>query len=279
MNRSVAVIVLVCFSLQGKFKINLFFKLKGSITTNGCDCISVVWSAAASRRPKSDQANGQNCTNHLQVIDKCSSLATYSYTTSFNQYPLNSNEMKASCDRIGDGLKCLKTHGKCLSSVARRSLNSYSGARSRHSKKLCSNLNDAKTIEFWKANECIKNKNKREVMIASEKKLISTIQMLAVNTTMKWEDRFYQACCSASHYKTKVIKDTEPECAKYKVATEDMLNSMVGELLESACPEQTRLNEICSKLPKLTLVEEWKAVSLTGAALDLIVALADNPKE
>lgn len=115
-------------------------------------------------------------------------------------------------------------------------------------------------------------------MVASEKDLILTIQMLTTNTSMKWEERFHQACCSASNYKLKVLKDTEPECVKFKNTYDDMLNSMVGELLESACPEQSRLNDICSKLQKLTITKEWRAVSLTGAALDLIVALADNPK-
>lgn len=188
------------------------------------------------------------------------------------------DEMKTSCDRIGEGLKCLKLHGKCLSSVARRSLTSYSGSRSRHSKKLCANLTDQKAVDFLKSAECIRNKNKREIMIANERELISTIQMLATNSSMKWDDRFHQACCSANYYKTKVMKDIEPECSKYKLPIDEMLNSMIGDLLETACPEEVRLNAICAKLSKPILPKEWKAVSLTGAALDLIVALADNPK-
>lgn len=231
-----------------------------------------------SRKPKADIA-GLNCTNHLLTIDRCSSLATYSYTTSFNPYPTNADEMKASCDRITEGLKCLKTNGKCLSNIARRSLTSYTNSRSRHSKKLCANLNDPKTVEFWKATECIQGKNKRNAMVDGERVLISTIQSLALDKAMKWENRLHQACCAASFYKTKSLKDIEPECTKYKDITEDMLDSMVGELLESACPEAGRLAEICSKLPKLTLPKDWKAASLTGAALDLIVALADNPKK
>lgn len=95
---------------------------------------------------------------------------------------------------------------------------------------------------------------------------------------MKWDDRFHQACCSAAAHKIQVIKDIEPQCSKYKVSVDDMLNSMIGELLEAACPESNRLAEICSKLPKLVITKEWTAASLTGAALDLIVALADNPK-
>lgn len=227
-----------------------------------------------SKKPKSDQ----NCTNHLQIIDRCSSLSTYSYTSQSNQYPNTTTEMRASCDRIGDGLKCLKTYAKCLSPIARRSLNSFSGARSRHSKKLCANLDDPKTIEFVKVSQCVVRAGKKPLMVASERELISAIQMLAKNTSMKWEDRFHGACCSAANYKIKVIKDFEPECTKLKNSQDDMLNSMIGELLESACPEQERLKEICAKMAKLNLPKEWEAVSLTGAALDLIVALADNPK-
>ena len=254
-------------------------RLCNSKSNDSTTCLPKVTSGAAtSRKPKTDPANGLNCTNHLQIIDRCSSLATYSYTTEFNQYPLSASEFKASCERISDGLKCLKTHGKCLSSVARRSLNTFSGSRSRHSKKLCSNQDDPKSIEFWKSFECIISKKKRDRMIASERELISTIQLLTTDPAFKWEERFHQACCAASTYRVKVLRDVEPECSKYKTTIEDMLNSMVGDLLETACPEQNRLNEICAKLPKVTLAKDWKAVSLTGAALELIVKLADNPK-
>lgn len=235
--------------------------------------------STTSRKPKSDQVNGQNCTNHLQVIDKCSSLATYSYTTSFNQYPINAIELKNSCGRFPDALKCLKTNGKCLSNIARRSLTAFSNARSRHSKKICANLNEQKAVDFWKSNACIKDSNKRTQMIATERELISTIEHLVTNTSLKWEERFHSACCAASSYKVKLIKDLEPECGKYKEAQEDMMNSMVGELLETACPEANRLSELCQKLPKLTLAKEWKPVSLTGTSLDLIVVLSDNPKK
>lgn len=186
--------------------------------------------------------------------------------------------MKASCDRIDEGLKCLKVHGKCLSSIARRSLTSYASARSRHSKKLCANLSDPKAVEFIKISQCIARANKRALMVSSERELISAIQMLAKNTSMSWDDRFHGACCTAANYKTKVIKDFEPECSKLKDSQDEMMNSMIGELLETACPEQKRLKEICASQAKLNLPKNWEAVSLTGAALDLIVALSDNPK-
>lgn len=116
-------------------------------------------------------------------------------------------------------------------------------------------------------------------MIASEKELISTIQMLATNVTMKWEIRFHQACCAADRYRTKVLRDAEPECAKYRTTNEEMVRSMVGELLEVVCPEENRLNDICLKLPKLT-VKEWGSGSLSSAALDLIISLSDSdPKD
>lgn len=203
-------------------------------------------------------------------------MATYSFTTPSNPYPVNSSDMKASCERIVEGLKCLKIHGKCLKPLARRSVSSYTTARSRHSKRLCANISDAKSVDFWKTYECIKTKNKSSIMFENEKELVGGLQMLAANTTMKWDDRLHKACCVASAHKTKVLNDIEPECAKFKPAAEDMLNSMIGELLDSACPESNKLAEICPKLPKLEVSKEWKAVSLSGAALDLIVSLSDN---
>lgn len=234
--------------------------------------------SSALRRAKVDQSNGLNCTGHIKIIDKCSTEATYSYTSDLNKYPANAGEMKASCDRINEGIKCLKLYGKCLKSVAKRSLSAYANARSKHSRKLCANLNDPKTIEFYKAAECVKTKNKIDIMVLDEREIISSIQYIALNVTMKWDERLHQACCAASVYRSKVLKDIEPECAKFKDTTEEMLNSMVGELLESACPEQNKLNELCPKLTKLNLAKDWKAVSLTGASLDLIISLTDSEK-
>lgn len=206
-------------------------------------------------------------------------MITYSYTTPFNPYPQNQIEMKQSCDRIGDGLKCLKLNGKCLGNgLAKRALSAFSSARSKHSKRLCANVNDQKSVDFWKAAECIKSKNKRELMVFSEREFISTLQMLAVNTTIKWEERLHQACCGALDYGNRVVRDTEPDCVKYKGVYEDMMDSMIKDVLDSACPDQSRLNEICPKLTRLKTSKEWKPVSLARAALELVIALAESPK-
>lgn len=207
-------------------------------------------------------------------------MITYSYTTPFNPYPQNQIEMKQSCDRIGEGLKCLKVHGKCLTNTfARRALSAFSGARSKHSRRLCANTNDQKSVDFWKAAECIKSKNKRELMVFSERELISTLQLLAVNTTIKWEERLHQACCAASDYANRVVRDIEPDCVKYKSVYGDMMDSMLRDVLESACPDQSRLNEMCPKLARLKLSKEWKPVSLVRAALEFVIALDDSPKQ
>lgn len=96
-----------------------------------------------------------NCTNHVEIIDRCSSLATYSFTTSFNSFPKNDQEFRRSCDRIGDGLKCLKVQGKCLSSVARRTLQSFQNGRQRHSKKLCGNMDGESAKKFQQTFACL----------------------------------------------------------------------------------------------------------------------------
>lgn len=129
---------------------------------------------------------------------------------------------------------------------------------------------------------------------------------------MKWKDRFNHACCAAAEYKDvshtnilitsfccctvpdvktnqimslistdihsqKAIIDIGPQCTQYTPIAEEMFDSVVGDLLESACPEAKRLKEICASLPKLVLPKgAWKPVSLTGAALDLIVVLSDT---
>lgn len=235
---------------------------------------------SARRKPKSEQAGaGHNCTDHLKIIDRCSSMATYSYTATINQYPQTKAEMKISCDRITEGLKCLKVHGKCLSNLARRSLGAYTTSRSRHSKRLCSNLNDSKVSDFMKAAECIRKENKVKPMVDSESQLISNLQFLSENTTLKWDDRFYQACCAASKYRIRSLKALEPQCTQYRSPTEDMLNSMIGELIDSVCPEDKKLNDYCVKQPEFQVPQDAKLSSLTKASIDLIVILADSDKE
>lgn len=184
--------------------------------------------------------------------------------------------MKSSCDRIAEGLKCLKAHSKCLNALAKRAVVAYVSGRSKHSKRLCADINGAKAIDFWKSADCIKSSGKQKVMIAGEKELISTFQAIAANKTMKWNDRFNGACCVASKYKVQTIKNIEPECVKYQETNEDMMNSMIGDLLDAACPEQLKLAEICNKIPKITPIKEWIPTSMTKAGLDLIVALEES---
>lgn len=196
-----------------------------------------------------------------------------------NQYPQTKLEFKSSCDRITEGLKCLKVYGKCLSSLSRRSLASYTSARSRHSKHLCSNINDSRVGEFIKASECIRRENKTKQMVDRESQLIVNLQTLANNQTIRWQDRFYQACCAATRYRTKAIEILEPQCKQFRIPTEDMLNSMVGELIDSICPDGKKLNEYCVKQPEFQVPPNSKPSSLTKAALDLIVMLSDSKED
>jgi len=144
---------------------------------------------------------------------------------------------------------------------------------------LCANLADPKTVNFLKLVDCIDKTNKKALMATVEKELIGSIQSLASNKTMKWDEKFHGACCSAFVFRNKALKYIEPECGKFKDAQESMINSMVGDLLEAACPEPSKMDEICPKLPKLVLAKEWKPASLTGAALDLIIVLSETPKQ
>lgn len=233
---------------------------------------------ASSRRAKQDN-NGQNCTNHRAIIDTCASQATYSYTSTINTYPITLSEMRVSCGRITDAVKCLRTNGKCLNQLAKRSLTAYSQARSKHSKRLCANLNDAKTLDFMKLNECVRAKRKEPTMIELERELIIMLQHLAASTNMEWNDRFHRACCAADEFQTRASKTIEPECIKYKSSHDEMLESMVGELLEVACPEKSRLNDICAKLTRINLPKTWRPVSLASVTLDLIISLGDTEKD
>lgn len=166
-----------------------------------------------------------------------------------------------------------------MTSLARRSLNSYATTRTRHSKRLCTNINDSKVSEFIKASECIRKENKTKTMFDSEGQLISNLQALAQNTTIKWQDRFYQACCAASRYRVKALKALEPQCDQFKGSTEDMLNSMIGDLIDNVCPDEKKLAEYCAKIPEYQTPADAKLSSLTKAAIDLIVMLADTSDE
>lgn len=113
-------------------------------------------------------------------------------------------------------------------------------------------------------------------MIETEKELICNLQSLSQNETIKWDDRFHQACCAANKYKIQVLRHIEPQCAQFRATTEDMVNSMVGELLEAACPDDRRLIDICSKQPLFKVPETWTGGSLTRAALDVITVLSET---
>lgn len=81
-------------------------------------------------------------------------------------------------------------------------------------------------------------------------------------------------------YRTQVIKEVGDGCPGLVTPHEELINSMIGEMLEAVCPDANKLKEICAKLPKVDLLEVWKPKSLTGAALDLIEVLSrDDPSK
>lgn len=73
-----------------------------------------------------------------------------------------------------------------------------------------------------------------------------------------------------------MIKTIESACPNDVAPQEELLNSMIGDLVDTGCPEASRLNEICPKLPKVKLPEKWKPASLTGAALELVDRLVEE---
>ncbi|KAG9509021.1 hypothetical protein GZH46_02471, partial [Fragariocoptes setiger] len=241
-----------------------------------------------------------NCTNHLDTIDRCSSLSTYSFVTSFNPYPRSANEVKQSCQRINDGLKCIKVQSKCLSSVARRSLQSFANGRSRHSKKLCANPDGEASKKFYQTFDCIL-RNKGGEFAKSERDIIQSIEAIT-KAKLAWKDRFNHACCAASNFKEtyryishksiidsfpfaylrekRSLKDIGPQCVAFRSTAEEMVDSIVGELLDTACPDQQRLRQVCPSLGKLEpAAGTWKAVSLTRAALELVIVLSNTSGE
>lgn len=247
------------------------------LVTNGIDASSAT---IAARKPKSDLPDrSEACENHIQVVDKCATMATYSFVNPLNPLPTNVNEMKPTCNRINEGLKCLRARTKCFAGFTKRVLIVYTNSRSKHSKSWCNNLSAPQTTLFFRSNQCIKERNKSPRLLIAEKNFISKLQRLT-NMTMKWEQRFHSTCCVAESYRLQVIKEVGDGCPEFVTPHEDLINSMIGEMLEAVCPDANRLKEICSKLPKVDPLDVWKPKSLTGAALDLIEVLSrDDPSQ
>lgn len=138
----------------------------------------------------------------MSMIDTCASKATYSFTTPTNHFPKNSDDLRKSCDRIQEGLNCLKIYNKCLIPVAKRTIQTFINGRTRHSRMLCKNPNSANSIEFIEGFDCL-YKNKKNKYFESEKELILTLQLITRRNDWDWEKKFHRACCSANLY-TKV---------------------------------------------------------------------------
>lgn len=181
--------------------------------------------------------------------------------------------MKASCTRIGEGLKCLRAKTKCYPVLTRRALMSYVGSRSRHSRRLCSTSNGNNTLAFIKSSLCVQKQGVLPRLVLAERNFTGILTMLA-NVSMKWEDKFHAACCSALAYRDSLLRDIGEVCPGDIGPQEEFQNSMVGELVDSICPDANRLNEICLKIPKITLPDRKISTSLPAATLELVEVLA-----
>lgn len=109
-------------------------------------------------------ANGQqrsskqvtNCSNIVEVLDKCSALASYSHTIPGSAYPTSLEDLSKACPRHNEGLHCLRQHVKCLKPLTKRAILSFIESRRKHVKKLCSDLRGPAARDFTEAFACIR---------------------------------------------------------------------------------------------------------------------------
>lgn len=206
-------------------------------------------------------------------------MAAYSFVNPVNPFPANINEMKPTCNTINEGLKCLRAQSKCFVGFTKRVVIVYTNSRSKHSKSWCNNMSGPQATLFYRSNQCIKDRNRQPGLQVAERGFIGRLQKLT-NMTMKWDQRFHQTCCLADAYRNQVMKEVGQGCAELVTPHEDLINSMIGEILEAVCPDANKLKDICPKLPKIDPPSVWTPKSLTGAALDLIEVLSrDEPKK
>lgn len=214
-----------------------------------------------------------DCSNINEVIEKCGANASYSHTVTWGAaYPSTFDDLKVSCPKIQDGLACIRRHLKCLHSLTRRAMLAFIDSRRNHYKSICGNIKSQDTKSFVEAFACI-NKHKRKQ--AREQEILSIRQMDAILSSQvtDFKERFQRSCCAIIDYRRRSINDLEPQCANpnYVAAVENVIESVVGQAVEFACPDPK--SGICKSFSPLKLDFGPVNKTLTKAGTDLLMVL------
>lgn len=157
---------------------------------------------------------------------------------------------------------------------------SFIDGRRKHTKKLCTDMKGEAAENFMNTYSCIKNNSRtRQRFIDSEIEAIKSIYAILSDQVREFKERFQRACCVITHYRAKSIEDMSPECSQGpNVAVVDgLIESIVGEALEFACPDTK--SSICNAMKPLKLAKEKPTKSLSRAGTDLIIILTADEDE
>lgn len=95
---------------------------------------------------------------NLKTFDSCVIPAGFSFVNKDYRPPKSMDEMRASCKRQAEMIKCLKDRTKNSPALVRRSMLAYANGRQKHHKKYCTNLASQQTRDFVDAMSCVMNK-------------------------------------------------------------------------------------------------------------------------
>lgn len=213
-----------------------------------------------------------NCSNIVEVLDKCGANSSYSHTIISSNYPTSLAELKESCPKVHNGLTCLRKHLKCLHPLTRRAIMLFIESRRKHHRLICSNLRSQESKNFVDTYKCV-NTYRHQRSKEHEVHTIRQIDAILSNQVTDFKERFRRACCAIFEYRKSSLSDLEPECASATATNvvETMIESVVGQALEFACPDPK--SGVCNSLTPLNLGIQPINKSLTRAGTDLMLVI------
>lgn len=119
--------------------------------------------------------------------------------------------------------------------------------------------------------------HKRQKFYQGEIAAIRRMDAILSDQVKEFKERFQRSCCAIGSYKQQVFDDLGPECSHPHMvaAVDSVIDSVVGEALEFACPDVK--SKMCTSYKELVFAKGPVNKTLTRAGTDLLfVITADD---
>lgn len=160
-----------------------------------------------------------------------------------------------------------------------RGVKTFLQHRSRHTKKVCANLNSETSKSFVAAMKCIMDNkfavyNKADSLFANRVAEIERLNFRDSATELKY------LCCSLVELRRDMSDNLGAQCSQHKLVVEEMASSIITSDLSLICEDKEKLlAEVCPSIKPLNVTGNFNPSSSPSITTLYLIATLGEPEE